>query len=133
MGGQRMAAIPGIFGLVNSWGSGSDFSHKLVTSNNKPASITCRISGEAHPSVTFTSSTPGAVYPRRTKGLHAWSGTINQQLATPQVGARGLLTYSSGYALNVRSYQIQISASALESTIFNSGGVKWFGFTPGVI
>jgi hypothetical protein len=127
-----MAVTPGILGEVTSWGSGSDFTQVLISTNNKPAEFSLDIKADSHDRTTFVST--GATFGRVIKGMHSWDGKITAHLGTPQIGSLGNVTFASGYTTNVYAYELNIVADVHPATVFaGASGVKWRGFVPGLV
>lgn len=120
-------------GLVTSWGTGTDFTQVLISTNNKPSEFGLDIKAATHDRTTFVSST-GAPFARNIFGTHSWDGKIKAHLGTPQVPTLGNVTFSSSYALNVYAYTLNIQADMHEATpMAGSSGVKWLHFVPGLV
>ncbi|MBX3376049.1 MAG: hypothetical protein KF678_03485 [Phycisphaeraceae bacterium] len=126
-----MAATYGILGKVTSW-SGT-FVADLIGTSNSPATFTLNQVVDTSDVTRFVTGSGGARIGRNIPGLKSWSGTISCQLATPRIGNAGLVTYSSGYVANVKSFNISLNADSTDTTVFASTDPTWKSFTPGIV
>jgi hypothetical protein len=108
---------------ITSWGSGSDLVAKLITYNG-PLDATVTADADLF-DVTAMGSTfksPGG------KGRIAVKFTIDFQLATPQDGRLGLVTYGSG--VTFKSWDLNINREMGDITPF---GQQFYKYIPGQV
>jgi hypothetical protein len=129
-----MAFTFGTSGLISSWGSGTDFTNRLVSSYNSPVSTTINLIADSHDATRFTSDTGGAIPARNIKGLRSISGSFKAFVSgtTPRIGSTGLLTYGT-YGGFCNAYDLNLKAAFADTTIFNATAPEWKAFTPGLI
>jgi len=106
--------------LGQGTGGGSPYTANLQV--NFPAVDTTAFAS----SLTSASSTPD---------IGSWTGTINMRFPNPgaKTGAGGLVTFSSGYAVLINQWAMNIAAAAFDTTAFASTPPSWRSFIPGLI
>lgn len=114
-----MAVITGVGGSV-TWG-GSDNENDLVAKTSQ-ADWSLNIAGEAL-DVTEFATTGHMSY---IDGLYSWSAQFSGFLATPNEGSAGTVAVTGGYDHNIRSWSLDVSGEALESTTFATTGARTF-------
>ena len=105
-----MAAITGITGDVTSWANNT----QLAVTGTKPAQFTLNMQGDDIDVTSF--ATTGSE--SHIKGLSSWSGSFTAQLATPAIGALGLVTFSAGYTTLLDAWTMAVKGNAHEVTSF---------------
>lgn len=105
-----MAAITGITGAVTSWTNNT----QLISTGSKPMQFSLDVDCDEH-DVTAFDTTGAQAY---IKGLRSWGGSFTAQLATPAIGALGLVTFSAGYVVNLNAFSVNIACAEHEVTAF---------------
>lgn len=88
------------------------------------------------PQDVFDSTEFGAMAVANTNGLKAWTATINAKFpkAGAKIGNGGLVTFSSGYAANVRDWNMAVNAAEHDVTVFDgTTPPTWREFLPGLV
>lgn len=122
----------GITGLVTSWGSSGADVHQLINAGIAPFSISAQINTDSLDSTAFG----GSVSSRSVRtGLGSWTATITGRYpqASRRLGNSGLVTFASGYAALVRSWEIEASCNVHDITSLTGSAVLWRAFRPGLI
>lgn len=126
-----MAPTVGLTGLISSSDTGKPL-HYLINSGTDPYSASLTITGESFDSTPFASTAPVAA--SNIAGLQSWSGSFSGRF--PAGGAAsghlGNVTFSSGYATNVRGWTITASVPALDVTAQGSTAPTWMSYLPGL-
>ncbi len=115
-------------GIIESWGSSTDFTNRLVTSYNAPVSTSISLTSDVIDSTVMSSD--GAFASNNIKGLRSISGSFKAFLATPRLGSSGLLTYGT-YGPFARSYEVNISCPTFKATVFNATPPEWESYVSG--
>lgn len=116
-------AISGITGAITSW-AGTD--HGALLTGQRPFNATLNYTAD---DVDTTAFADGGIE-THIPGLTGWSVTWTAQLATPAIGAMGLVTFSGGYVSNLNAWTLNAVQAALEVPEF---GTALKTFIPGLI
>lgn len=116
----------GAEGKLVSWGS-SNFYSDLFTRVNW-SNCRLNITTDSHET---TGLDVEAV--TRIEGLKQWSMALSGEAllgSAVKTGSTGLVTFASGYALHVQSWELTLEAGVHDITAFDPAGVSWRSFRP---
>jgi hypothetical protein len=120
----------GITGLVTSWGT-TGFNDNVVKDLMKPAEFSLSMNNGDLDVTPFTGPT---VFGTAIPGLREWSGSISgYHGSSGGVDGIGGLVATTEYDLNVRSWEISLTADALDVTNWTDLNARWKGYAPGIV
>ena len=125
-----MAAHVGLTGLVTSWANNSHLIGAGVA-GSKPSAFTLNLEADEFDTTPFTSG--GAVYTSHLSGLRSITGEIRTRIDGAKLGNTGLITFSSGYVVGAKSYNLNLSATEHETTAFNATAPVAKTWIPGLL
>jgi hypothetical protein len=123
----------GLTGVVTSWGSDTEFTYELVKDLMRPNEFSLNMNNADLDTTPFTGPT---VYGSALPGLREWSGSIAGFLGTsgtPASDGIGGLVATAEYDLLVRSWEITLTADALDVTNWTDLSARWKGYAPGIV
>jgi hypothetical protein len=123
----------GLTGVVTSWGVDTNFTHELVKDLMRPNEFSLNMNNADLDTTPFTGPT---IYGTALPGLREWSGTIAGHLGTsgtPASDGIGGLVATAEYDLLVRSWEISLTADALDVTNWTDLAARWKGYAPGIV
>jgi hypothetical protein len=120
----------GLTGLVTSWGS-TGFNDNVVKDLMKPAEFSVSMNNADLDVTPFTGPTKfGTSMP----GLREWSGSIAGFHGTGgNTDGIGGLVATTEYDLLVRSWEVSLSADALDVTNWTDLAARWKAYAPGIV
>lgn len=123
-----MAVVNGHSGLVTSWGSPNN---QLVAVSVKPYRYTLTQTADSFDSTLMAASLTTGL---NLKGLRSWSVSMEGHRPTAAIGSAGSVTFSPGYAANVRSWEIVFTADEMDNTAMGSAATTagWRTFAGGI-
>jgi len=120
-----MAVTVPIDGEVTSWTNNSG----LVSGGVKPSQIVWNIGADDGDMTAFESDT---IAGEHVAGLRNATGTITTFLTPATYGTEGLVSASSNYVTNAKSWNMTIAIAEHEATVFSGSGVSYRDYIPGI-
>ncbi len=123
-----MAVANGYSGIVTSWGSPNN---QIISTSVKPFRWTATPSADSFDATIMAASLTTGL---NLKGLRSWAVTMEGHRPTAAIGSAASLTFSPGYAANVRSWEIVFTADEYENTIMGSSDTTagWRQYAGGI-
>jgi hypothetical protein len=121
----------GLTGAVTSWGSNGTFADNIAKDLNLPAEFTLDMDGVDLDVTPFVGPT---IVETHTPGLRSWGGTITGFLGSSSgQDALGGAVATAEYDLNVRSWNMTLTARELDVTSWTNLSTRWMAYAPGLV
>ena len=124
-----MAAINGTTGLVTSWAGTANTA--LISTGSAPSEFSWTLHAPEVDTTPFVSA--GATVMRFIPNIYDGTVSIKTRINPASIGNKGNVTFSGGYATNIKEWSVTLATDPQESTAFSGSTVLARTYIPSLL